>query len=137
MPVCIVADDDHDVAILLRSSFRLAGFEAYTASSAQECIDKIKEVGAEKVDVICMNGSIASDRSAMLIVNIKRLNRNIKIFVIAERYLEEVKTRILDYGADEFVLKPISLNSAIEKVNMLLLEGATDGTPQRSGGLAS
>lgn len=58
-------------------------------------------------------------------------------FVIADRYLEESKTRILDYGADEFVLKPISINSAVEKVNVLLLEGATNGTTKKSGGLSA
>jgi DNA-binding response OmpR family regulator len=62
----------------------------------------------------------------MLITNIKKIsNGRIKVFVIAERYLGETKARVLDYGANEFVLKPISLNSIVEKVNMLLLENAT------------
>lgn len=137
MPICIVADDDDGVALLLGASFRLAGFEAHVALSAQECIDKIKQIEVDRVDIVSMDGRIASDRATMLIVNVKKLGRNIKIFVIAERYLEESKTRVLDYGADEFVLKPISLSSVIEKVNMLLLENATDGTPRRSGGLAT
>lgn len=77
--------------------------------------------------------NVASNRTAMLIVNIKRLNSKIKVFVIADRYLEETKTRILDYGADEFVLKPISIHSVIEKVNLLLLEAATNSTSKKSG----
>jgi DNA-binding response OmpR family regulator len=136
MPVVIVADDDTNVADYLRAAFRLAGFEAYTADSAEECIEQIKTIGVNKVDVVAMDGRLASDRASMLIVNIKKLSQNIKIFVIAERHLDEVKTRVLDYGANEFVLKPISTNSVIEKVNSLLLETATDGMPRRSGGLA-
>ena len=136
MPVVIVADDDTNVADYLRAAFRLAGFEAYTAKSAEECLEQIKKIGINKVDIVAMDGRLASDRAAMLIVNIKKLSQNIKIFVVAERYLDEVKTRVLDYGANEFVLKPISTNSIIEKVNSLLLETAADGMPRRSGGLA-
>ena len=136
MPVVVVADDDTNVADYLRAAFRLAGFEAYTANSADQCLEQIKKVGKDRVDVVAMDGRLASDRATMLIINIKKLSQNIKIFVIAERHLDEVKTRVLDYGANEFVLKPISINSVIEKVNTLLLETATDGMPRRSGGLA-
>ena len=69
-----------------------------------------------------MNGTIASDRSAMLILNAKRLNKNVKVFVLANKGLSEAKTRIMDYGADEFAVKPMSMESLINKVNMKLLE---------------
>lgn len=135
MPVMIIVDDESDVAQFLRVTFRLAGFEAYAANNAEECMERIKQLGIEKVDVVCMDGKIASDRGAMLIVKIKKTSNNsntnrriIKIFVIADRYLEETKTRILDYGADEFVLKPISLTTIVEKVNALLLESNTAAT---------
>lgn len=122
MPIVVVADNEKDVAQLLRSVFRLAGFEAHSANNVQQCIDTLKNIGVDKVDVIVMDGHMASDRTSMAILGIKRMNRNIKIFVIAERYLDETKTRVLDYGANEFALKPISLNTVVEKVNMLLLE---------------
>jgi DNA-binding response OmpR family regulator len=126
MPIVVIADNENDVALFLRSAFRLAGFESYSANNVQDCINRIKTIGVDKVDVVVMDGQMASDRTAMIIVNIKKLSPNIKIFVVAERYLDETKTRILDYGANEFVLKPISLNSVVEKVSMLLLETATD-----------
>jgi DNA-binding response OmpR family regulator len=55
-------------------------------------------------------------------VNIKPINRNIKIFVVAERNEEENKTRVLDYCASEFMLKPLSLETMVEKVNTILAE---------------
>ena len=60
----------------------------------------------------------------MLIVNARRINKNVKVFVLADRSLSEDKTRIMDYGADEFTVKPISMESLINKVNMKLLEAA-------------
>ena len=45
-----------------------------------------------------------------------------KVFVLANKGLSEAKTRIMDYGADEFAVKPMSMESLINKVNMKLLE---------------
>jgi DNA-binding response OmpR family regulator len=54
----------------------------------------------------------------MLIVNIKKINMNTKVLVIAEEDSE--KTRILGYGADEFSIKPMSPENVADKVLMLL-----------------
>ena len=54
----------------------------------------------------------------MLIINVKRSNIDTKILVIADE--ETDKTKILDYGADEFTLKPISPENIADKLFMLL-----------------
>ncbi len=51
-----------------------------------------------------MDGKIAADRAAILIIKVKRINSNIRIMALAED--ENDKTRVLDYGADEFATKP-------------------------------
>lgn len=122
-PRIIFVDDDADLALVVRAVFRMAGFDAYGTTSAEDCLKKLGEL-QNQADVIAVNGKIAADRGKMLIVNIKRINRNIKIFVLAERNEQENKTRVLDYGANEFVIKPISLETMVEKVNILLAEEA-------------
>ena len=54
----------------------------------------------------------------MLIIKVKRINSSIKIMVLAED--ETDKTRVLEYGADEFATKPISAESVVNKVYSLL-----------------
>ena len=54
----------------------------------------------------------------MLIVSIKRLDMNIKILAIGDESND--KTRIIDYGADEFALKPLSPENVADKILMLL-----------------
>ena len=76
-----------------------------------------------------VNGKIASDRSVMLILNVKRINKNVKIFVLADKGLSEDKTRMMDYGADEFAVKLLSIESLINKVNLKLLEAAKSAAP--------
>ncbi len=124
----IVCDDDAELNLFIRNFFKLDGYETHQALSAQECIDRLSELG-DTVDAIIMNGKIASDRSAMLILNVKSMNKNVKVFVLADRNLSEEKTRIMDYGADEFAVKPLSAESLINKVNLKLLETAKSASP--------
>jgi DNA-binding response OmpR family regulator len=65
----------------------------------------------------------------MLILNVKRVNKNVKVFVLADKGLSENKVRIMDHGADEFALKPLSMESLINKVNLKLLEAAKNAPP--------
>jgi DNA-binding response OmpR family regulator len=122
-PHVIVCDDDAELNSFIRNYFKLDGYETHQALSAQECIDKLTELG-DTIDAITVDGKIASDRSVMLILNVRRLNKNVKVFVLADKGLSEAKTRIMDYGADEFAVKPISMESMINKVNLQLLEAA-------------
>jgi DNA-binding response OmpR family regulator len=122
-PHVIVCDDDAELNLFMRNHFKLDGYETHQALSAKECVDKLAELG-DTIDAITVNGTIASDRSAMLILNAKRMNKNVKVFVLADRNLSENKGRMMDYGADEFAVKPLSMESLINKVNVHLLEAA-------------
>jgi DNA-binding response OmpR family regulator len=68
----------------------------------------------------------------MLILNVRRLNKNVKVFVLADKGLSEDKVRMMDYGADEFAVKPLSMESMINKVNMKLLEAAKESISSSS-----
>jgi DNA-binding response OmpR family regulator len=127
-PHVIVCDDDTELNSFIRSHFKLDGYKTHQALSAKECIDKLAELG-DTIDAITVNGTIASDRSAMLILNVKRINKNVKVFVLADKDLSENKTRIIDYGADEFAVKPLSMESMINKVNLKLLLDAKSALP--------
>src|SRR5712691_3138169 len=96
----------------------LKGYEVYKAYSVEECLNKVNELDS-KVDIVFVDGKIAADRSAMLIIKVKRINSNIKIMVLAED--ETDKTRVLEYGANEFAAKPISAETIVDKVYSVLL----------------
>lgn len=116
-PRVFLVQDNEDANNLLSGVLWLKGVEAYKFTSAEDSISKMKEIEG-KVDVILMSGNIAHDRGSMLIVNIKRINPNSKILVLADE--DSQKTRILDYGADEFTLKPLSPENVADKVFMLI-----------------
>ena len=127
VPNIVIAEEDEHVSNLIMGTFKLEGFLPHQAKTADACLDKVKQLG-DALDAIVINGQLASDRGKMLIVNVRNVNRHVKIFVLAERFEEQYKTRILDYGADEFTVKPISISTLIDKVNMLLIAG----TPKKA-----
>jgi DNA-binding response OmpR family regulator len=115
--VAIIVDDDKDVNLILSATLKLKKFDVHKVYNADECLNKLNELEGN-VDVIFVNGKIAEDRGAMLIVKIKRINSDIKVCVVAED--ETAKTRVLDYGADEFMTKPIGIETIVYKMMMLL-----------------
>ena len=123
IPHVIVCDDDSELNSFIRNHFKLDGYETHQALSAKECIDKLAELG-DTIDAITINGTIASDRSVMLILNVRRLNKNVKVFVLADKGLSEDKVWMMEYGADVFWTKPISMEPLINKANLNLLEAA-------------
>ena len=55
----------------------------------------------------------------MLISKIKQIDLNIKIFVVAND--DSARNIILEYGADDFLIKPVSAETILGKISMLLL----------------
>jgi DNA-binding response OmpR family regulator len=116
-PRVFIVQENEDANLLLTGILWLKGCEPFKFTNGKECLEKLNEMEG-KVDVVIIGGNIASDRNLMLIINIKKINNNIKVLIIADE--DSDKTRILGYGADEFTLKPMSPENVGDKVLMLL-----------------
>ena len=113
----IIVTDNPDINIVLSGVFGLNGFKCFKCTTAEEALTIFNE-NTEKVDSVLIDGKLASDRSTMLIIKIKNKKPTVKIMVLADK--NNAKTRILDYGADEFALKPMSAEGLTNKVITLL-----------------
>ena len=116
-PNVFIIHKKDDVNSLLVGTFWLKGFEPFKFSDGKECLKRFRELDG-KIDAVVTSHEIAFDNDLKLIVTMKRINPNTKVLVIADE--DSDKTRILGYGADEFTLKPMSLENVSDKVLMLL-----------------
>jgi DNA-binding response OmpR family regulator len=116
-PRVFIIQENEDANVVLNGILWLKGCEPLKFTNGEECLEKIIEMEG-KVDAVIIGGSIACDRNLMLIVNIKKINIDIKVLIIADE--DSDKTRILGYGADEFTLKPMSPENVSDKILMLL-----------------
>lgn len=117
-PKIIIVEDDREVNSLITAVCRLNGYDVCVAFSAEKCLEWIDELHNE-VDVIYINGTIAADKGAMLISRIRQIGHNVKILVVAND--DSARNVILEYGADDFVIKPVSVETILSKISMLLL----------------
>jgi DNA-binding response OmpR family regulator len=117
-PKIIIVEDDKEINSLITAICRLNGYETYMAFSAVKCLEQIEEMH-NQVDVVYINGIIATDEGAMLISKIKQIDLNIKILVVAND--DSARNIILEYGADDFLIKPVSAETILGKISMLLL----------------
>ncbi|MGB7953078.1 MAG: hypothetical protein WCF23_03785, partial [Candidatus Nitrosopolaris sp.] len=98
----IIVDENRDITYILAATFGLKGYEVYKAYSTEECLNKVNELDG-KVDIIFVDGKIAADRSAMLIIKVKRINSNIKLWFLP-------KTRLIKQGFWSMVLMNLQQN---------------------------
>ena len=71
-----------------------------------------------------MNGAIAGDEGVRVMINVKREKPEQKIMVVVEE--ESVRAQTMRVGADVAVLKPITAESIVQKVNdMLMSKGSS------------
>ncbi len=115
--VFIVYTNNDDINTVLAGTFWLKGFEPFKITNEKECLKRFREMDGN-VDAIVINQEIALDNDLMLIVNIKRINPDTKIFVIAEE--ESDKTTMYEYGADEVALIPLSPTDVSDKLLLLI-----------------
>ncbi len=116
-PMVILALSNEDSASMMAGVLWMKGCNVNKAKSPSDCLAQFEKSNA-KIDVVVLSAELALDRDAMLIVNIKRKNLETKILAIGDESSD--KTRILDYGADEFALKPLSPENVADKILMLL-----------------
>mgnify|MGYP003583306467 FL=1 len=117
-PRVMIVIEDKDAMANIAGLLWFKGYEVYKSNSAEECLSKINELKDRNMHVVIVSQQVALDNRAMLIVKVKRSNIDIKVLVIADE--DNEKTKILDYGADEFTLKPISPENVADKLFMLL-----------------
>jgi DNA-binding response OmpR family regulator len=115
--VFIVYNNNKDVITVLAGTFWLKGFEPFKFTDGKECLKRFREMDGN-VDAVVINQEIVLDNDLMLIVNIKRINPDTKIFVIAEE--ESDKTKMYEYGADEVASMPLSPKDVSDKLLLLI-----------------
>jgi len=109
----LIVTDEIDMNTVLSGVFALNGFKCLKCTSAEEVLKTFDDY-IDEVDSMLINGKIAADRGAMIIVKIKAKKSSVKIVVVSNN--DSAKTRVLDYGADDFILKPISAESLTNRV---------------------
>jgi two-component system KDP operon response regulator KdpE len=123
----LVIDDELHVRQFLRAAFEFEGFSVHEAADAEE---GIRSATLKPPDLIILDLGLP-DRDGATIVERLRSWSNVPIIVLTVRSREREKVRLLDLGADDYVVKPFGIGELIARARVALRPRALkpDGDP--------
>jgi len=113
----MIVDDDNDIVELLKSFLQRQG--SYEISSANDGITALLEVGRAKPDLLILDVMIPGVDGVEVCRRIKADSSN-KTIIIAVSGTSEKEKKVVQAGADVFMLKPIDLDKLYSEARRLL-----------------
>jgi CheY-like chemotaxis protein len=115
MPVSIlIVDDEPDVAALFRQRFRREArqglYVLHFAFSATEALDRLANGIEPQLIVILSDINMPGMDGLALLREIKKLRPDLPVMMVTAYGDEERRRRASEYGADEFITKPVDFD---------------------------
>ena len=113
----LIVDDNADVVTTYRVVLERMGFLVVSARDGLECLEMIEK---EKPDLVLLDALLPGRSGTEVCRSIKETaqTRDIPVVAITASMSKETRQRMVEVGADEFLLKPIDvsdLNRIIKK----------------------
>ncbi|HWM45956.1 MAG TPA: response regulator [Xanthobacteraceae bacterium] len=133
-PVVLVIDDEAQIRRFLRAGFELENFSVLEAESGEA---GLRAATLRPVDLIVVDLNLP-DLDGGEIVERVRAWSNVPMIVLSVRSSEEDKVRLLEAGADDYVVKPFGMAELLARARAALrrhLRGARNEPVVRVGPL--
>jgi DNA-binding response OmpR family regulator len=117
----LVVDDEHDMLKLIAVRLKANNYDVVTASDGFYAVKKAHE---EKPDLIILDIKMPVGGGMGVFENL-RMNSNtmlIPIIFITAHPSEEIKRKVLEMGAEDFIAKPFNADELLAKVRKALRE---------------
>src|SRR6266568_6077768 len=112
----LIIDDELHIRQFLRAAFEFEGFAVQEAHNAEE---GIRSATLKPPDLIILDLGLP-DRDGSSILERLRAWSNVPIIVLTVRSREREKVRLLDLGADDYVVKPFGIGELIARARAAL-----------------
>jgi CheY-like chemotaxis protein len=107
----LIVDDEPDVAVLFRQQFRREGdYVLHFALSAQEALERLAGDIEPQLIVILSDINMPGMDGLALLREIKRRRPDIPVMMLTAYGDDERRRRAAEYGAAEFVTKPVDFD---------------------------
>jgi FixJ family two-component response regulator len=113
-PLVSVVDDDESVRESLPDLLRVLGFAAQAFSSAEEFLDSRY---VDQTRCLILDVALPGMSGPALQRELKVRRKEIPIVFITAQINEAIRSRVLEQGAVDFLLKPFSDIALVEAIN--------------------
>ena len=114
LPKILIVDDELDYVTHSAALLRKSGFDVYSLIHADEVFDIVERY---KPDVVVIDIRLGTHDGRTICRQIKNSGGSKLPKVILQSFLPEFGNEYQDYGADDFLLKPITLDQLVARIN--------------------
>jgi len=115
-PVVLVVDDEVQIRRFLRTGFELNGFVVHEAGTGA---DAIRAATLRPVDLVIIDLGLPDMDGAEVLERIRSWSA-VPVIVLSVRATEAQKVRLLELGADDYVVKPFGMAELLARVRVAL-----------------
>jgi CheY-like chemotaxis protein len=115
----VVADDENDILLLLRTALTSAGYTVHTATNGVEAIERVREI---RPDLVILDIMMPEKSGLDALIELKADEDLGAISVMMLTGLSD-RSKIqtaLDNGAEYYIVKPFEYNDLLGKVAMAM-----------------
>lgn len=130
VPTVAIVDDEEDLSMNICLFLQAAGFEVWTANSAEHFY---RQFANKKADVVIVDIGLPGEDGLSLIANLQEGNRGLGIIALTARGNVADRIAGLEAGADSYLVKPVDLYELAASIHAVLrrldlLESSNDAT---------
>lgn len=113
----LYAEDDETLAYLTKDNLEQSGYNIFHFSDGNACLVNFKK---ENFDICIFDIMMPKMDGFELATEIRKLNSDIPIIFLSAKTLKEDKLKGLRIGADDYLVKPFSIEELILKIEVFL-----------------
>jgi len=113
----LYVEDDQSLGFVTRDNLELQGYQITHCSDGQEAIDTFD---AQHFDLAILDVMLPNVDGYAIAEHIRKYNKQIPIIFLTAKSLKEDKIHGLKLGADDYIIKPFSIEELILKIEVFL-----------------
>jgi two-component system, OmpR family, KDP operon response regulator KdpE len=117
----LLVEDDRELRATLRDALLLEGYKLITAASLSEgiAIATNAQSAGNKLDLVLLDLGLPDGDGETLLAQLRK-QLNTPVIVISAREQEGQKIRLLDLGADDYLVKPFGIGELLARMRVAL-----------------
>src|SRR5215475_4964238 len=129
----LTADDDPQLLRLVTRNLQLEGYDVIAASDGQQALTEIEQ---QVPDLVLLDVMMPKMDGFTVCYRVREFS-SVPIIIVTARGQDQDKVRGLDLGADDYLIKPFSVDELLARVRALIRRGRVPTAPRVALGALS
>jgi DNA-binding response OmpR family regulator len=132
MPRVLIVEDDAVIGRGMADHLALAGFDPVVVDQGETGLARLRY---DQPDVCVLDLMLPRIDGWRIIETVRREGIGTPIIVVSARGTEEDRVKVLELGADDYIVKPIAMTELVARVRVAVRRGAGAATSSRGEAL--